>query len=79
MTTIHRDDLTGKEYPTDARLLSFGLAQNGTLTTAFETHEEVYYDDPERIAAQLHQEVDAWLADTREYLENEREQEVTDR
>lgn len=78
MTTFHRDDLTGKEYVSDRNLMEFGIVQQGTVSAAFETHETVYQEEPERIAERMHEEVDAWLEDTQEYLEREADDEEAD-
>lgn len=69
MTTIHRDDLTGEEHPSDHNLMEFGILQEDVISVAFETHSDVYHEEPERIAERLHEEVDEWLEDTQEYLE----------
>lgn len=71
MTTFHRDDLTGEEHRSGRRLMSFGITQEDTLIHEFETHADVYHEEPERIAERLHDEVDEWLEETREYLAEE--------
>lgn len=71
MTQFHRDDLTGEEYVSGHNLMTFGITQEEAVMFQFETHSDVYHENPERIAEELHNCVDEWLVDAQEWLEEE--------
>lgn len=68
MTTFYQDDVTGETFRTEQVLAQFGIVTHGEVTAAFDTHVETVQEDPEAVAEKLHEQVDEWLADYKQYL-----------
>jgi hypothetical protein len=71
MTTIYRDDITGEEYRSDTNLYESGIVIEGMLVSKFDTVEADDLEHVENAANRLHEMVDEWADDRKEFIAEE--------
>lgn len=67
MTTLVRDDVSGNLYQNEEGMYAFGLVAYGQAWGAFDVHEDTIREDPDAVAERMHDLVDDWLAERREF------------
>lgn len=70
MAKLYRDDISGEEYTTDGRLDEYGLLVEGMTHDRIDVAQSTVRNNPEAVAEELHDMVDAWLDHYQEYLED---------